>query len=130
MNGKRFVQIFFSVKFDLPKKMCFFRLEVSKLIGIEQLLLRLEIKFLFWEVIFFREIKVHTIFFIQIKKIFFLGKDVDDQDIIGFEVYDNKLDEWNPVPEWQMAQGRYRYTKKNFAIYILVFYSSKTTNFL
>ena len=64
------------------------------------------------------------------KKTFFLGKDVDDQDIIGFEVYDNKLDEWNPVPEWQMAQGRYRYTKKNFAIYILVFYSSKTTNFL
>jgi len=37
------------------------------------------------------------------------GKDVDDQDIIGFEVYDNKLDEWNPVPEWQMAQGRYSF---------------------
>ena len=67
MNGKRFVQIFF-LKFDLPQKKCFFRLEVSKLIGIEQLLLRLEIKFLFWEVIFFREIKVHTIFFIQIQK--------------------------------------------------------------
>ena len=122
MNGKRFVQIFFSVKFDLPKKMCFFRLEVSKLIGIEQLLLRLEIKFLFWEVIFFREIKVHTIFFIQIQKknLFFLGKDVDDQDIIGFEVYDNKLDEWNPVPEWQMAQGRYRYTKKICNLYFSI----------
>ena len=53
----------------------------------------------------FREIK----FFFVYKKNIFLGKDVDDQDIIGFEVYDNKLDEWNPVPEWQMAQGRYRY---------------------
>ena len=47
--------------------------------------------------------------FFCLQNIFFLGKDVDDQDIIGFEVYDNKLDEWNPVPEWQMAQGRYRY---------------------
>ena len=37
------------------------------------------------------------------------GRDVDGKDIIGFEVYDNALDKWNTVPEWQMAQGRYRY---------------------
>ena len=36
------------------------------------------------------------------------GRDVDGKDIIGFEVYDNEVDEWKPKPEWQMAQGRYR----------------------
>ena len=37
------------------------------------------------------------------------GRDVDGLDIVGFEVYDEALDAWVAKPEWEMAQGRYRY---------------------
>jgi len=37
------------------------------------------------------------------------GRDVDGLDIIGFEMYDDKSDTWEPKPEWEMAQGRYSF---------------------
>lgn len=36
------------------------------------------------------------------------GRDLDGLDVIGFEMYDDSTDSWNLMPEWEMAQGRYR----------------------
>ena len=36
------------------------------------------------------------------------GQDVTGSDLISFEVYDNKAKSWRAIPEWEMAQGRYR----------------------
>jgi hypothetical protein len=44
------------------------------------------------------------------------GRNDDGEDIIGFEAYDAVTNSWIDNPNWQMAQGRYRYTN----IYILL----------
>ena len=36
------------------------------------------------------------------------GQDVTGSDLISFEVYDDKAKSWRAIPEWEMAQGRYR----------------------
>jgi len=36
------------------------------------------------------------------------GRDTAGSDLISFEVYDDEGRSWRAVPEWEMAQGRYR----------------------
>ena len=37
------------------------------------------------------------------------GRDQEGSELIGFEIYDNENNEWKPVPEWEMVQGRYSF---------------------
>lgn len=41
------------------------------------------------------------------------GRDADGLDIIGFEMFDVEANKWVHKPEWEMAQGRYRYREKH-----------------
>ena len=40
------------------------------------------------------------------------GRANNGTELLGFEVYNEGTKSWKEVPEWRMAEGRYRYTYK------------------
>ena len=38
------------------------------------------------------------------------GRANNGTELLGFEVYNEGTKSWKEVPEWRMAEGRYRYT--------------------
>ena len=40
------------------------------------------------------------------------GRANNGTELLGFEVYNEGMKSWKEVPEWRMAEGRYRYTYK------------------